>query len=251
MDFFRDWNLRILNLHFYSFGEKIEKLVYNASISRIREVNTSPTVEEFRIIYDWFTQIVLEERYFILHVIESQSIKPSNIINILIQRLKSKEDYLSKILPEKDARISMRYHVLRELSALVGSDLGSRLEMSISENKKSKHEYKIQSLKIISNLKNVKTNFKNRILNGIFLAEDTGNATHKDLWPELWECEYMQPNHRAIITRQEESIVKDSLIKCYNCKNNTVETTEFQTRSADEPMTIFCNCTTCGKRWRM
>jgi len=40
-------------------------------------------------------------------------------------------------------------------------------------------------------------------------------------------------------------------ILCNTCKGKSeVQWTGRQTRSADEGMTIFCLCTTCGKRWR-
>eukprot|EP00818_Percolomonas_sp_WS_P001056 CAMPEP_0117447888 /NCGR_PEP_ID=MMETSP0759-20121206/7109_1 /TAXON_ID=63605 /ORGANISM="Percolomonas cosmopolitus, Strain WS" /LENGTH=562 /DNA_ID=CAMNT_0005240241 /DNA_START=108 /DNA_END=1796 /DNA_ORIENTATION=+ len=40
------------------------------------------------------------------------------------------------------------------------------------------------------------------------------------------------------------------LFKCFKCKSDKVHTYELQTRSADEPMTVFCSCI-CGHRWRM
>jgi DNA-directed RNA polymerase III subunit RPC11 len=40
--------------------------------------------------------------------------------------------------------------------------------------------------------------------------------------------------------------------QCPKCKNNEAFYMQVQTRSADEPMTIFYKCTvlTCGKRWK-
>jgi DNA-directed RNA polymerase subunit M/transcription elongation factor TFIIS len=42
----------------------------------------------------------------------------------------------------------------------------------------------------------------------------------------------------------------DTLLKCGKCKKNMVEYHELQTRSSDEPMTVFCHCLNCHKRWR-
>ncbi|KAI4292753.1 DNA-directed RNA polymerase III subunit RPC11 [Pancytospora philotis] len=39
-------------------------------------------------------------------------------------------------------------------------------------------------------------------------------------------------------------------ISCEVCKNNQAAFMELQTRSADEPATIFYECTKCGFRWK-
>ncbi len=38
--------------------------------------------------------------------------------------------------------------------------------------------------------------------------------------------------------------------KCKRCKSRKTTYYEMQTRSADEPMTIFITCLTCGNRWK-
>ena len=37
---------------------------------------------------------------------------------------------------------------------------------------------------------------------------------------------------------------------CRKCKGNKTTHYAMQTRSADEPMTVFVGCLTCGNRWR-
>ena len=38
---------------------------------------------------------------------------------------------------------------------------------------------------------------------------------------------------------------------CRQCKSTKVDVDQLQTRSADEPMTLFALCTDCGTRWTM
>jgi DNA-directed RNA polymerase subunit M/transcription elongation factor TFIIS len=40
-------------------------------------------------------------------------------------------------------------------------------------------------------------------------------------------------------------------IKCLKCKSDHVDVEQKQTRSADEPMTLFCQCRDCGTRFVM
>ena len=39
-------------------------------------------------------------------------------------------------------------------------------------------------------------------------------------------------------------------MQCGKCKQYKVSYTQAQTRSADEPLTTFCECMSCGKRWK-
>ena len=83
--------------------------------------------------------------------------------------------------------------------------------------------------------------------------------SHQDLIksPELWLVSSEQS--RLIATWLQEVYPKnikrtvditDSILKCGKCNKNTVDYYEKQTRGADEPMTLFANCLTCGNRWR-
>lgn len=42
----------------------------------------------------------------------------------------------------------------------------------------------------------------------------------------------------------------DSELECFKCHSKKVLYREMQTRSADEPMTVFALCLSCGKRWK-
>lgn len=42
-----------------------------------------------------------------------------------------------------------------------------------------------------------------------------------------------------------------SAIACNKCKSDDITYLFQQTRSADEPMTIFCTCKRCNSRWKM
>jgi len=45
-------------------------------------------------------------------------------------------------------------------------------------------------------------------------------------------------------------LLKASLFTCGRCKSEKTTSTQKQTRSADEPMTVFVFCLNCGKRWK-
>ncbi len=53
---------------------------------------------------------------------------------------------------------------------------------------------------------------------------------------------------KAMVAQEEKSI--SASLECGRCKQRKVSYSQAQTRSADEPMTTFCECTVCGNRWK-
>jgi DNA-directed RNA polymerase subunit M/transcription elongation factor TFIIS len=45
------------------------------------------------------------------------------------------------------------------------------------------------------------------------------------------------------------SMMGSSSLKCERCGSSEIKWHTFQTRSADEPVTVFCQCTKCNSRW--
>ncbi|KAJ8605471.1 hypothetical protein MRB53_041416 [Persea americana] len=56
-------------------------------------------------------------------------------------------------------------------------------------------------------------------------------------------------NMRVAMTAQEERAISTTM-QCGKCKAKKVAYTQAQTRSADEPMTTFCECMNCGNKWK-
>lgn len=44
---------------------------------------------------------------------------------------------------------------------------------------------------------------------------------------------------------------QSGFLKCRKCSSTKVDVDQMQTRSADEPMTLFALCLECGNRWTM
>lgn len=50
----------------------------------------------------------------------------------------------------------------------------------------------------------------------------------------------------ALINEKKNNIATTTAYKCYKCNNNKCTVAQVQTRSADEPMTVFVTCQVCG-----
>jgi hypothetical protein len=47
------------------------------------------------------------------------------------------------------------------------------------------------------------------------------------------------------------SNIPDAGTRCSKCRSSDISFDFLQTRSADEGTTVYCTCTSCGKRWKM
>ncbi|EXJ78040.1 transcription elongation factor S-II [Capronia epimyces CBS 606.96] len=113
--------------------------------------------------------------------------------------------------------------------------------------------YKDKVRSLYQNLKN-KSNpgLRKRILNGEVTAVRFVSMTHEEMKSKQQREEDMKiakENMNNAMVAQEEKSVSSSL-ECGKCHQKKVSYSQAQTRSADEPMTTFCECLNCGNRWK-
>ena len=100
---------------------------------------------------------------------------------------------------------------------------------------------------ILVNLKN-KTLLE-KIANKKINIIDLPFITHQELSPEKWEAILEIKRRKDQNIYDDNEVVEDGDFKCSKCKSRKCKYTQLQTRSADEPMTVFVFCTNCKKRW--
>jgi transcription elongation factor S-II len=110
---------------------------------------------------------------------------------------------------------------------------------------------KIRSL--YQNLKN-KSNpeLKVRVLSGEITPKRLVTMTHEELKSQeqrAVDAAIIKENMNNAMVAQEMKSVSTSL-QCGKCGQKKVSYSQAQTRSADEPMTTFCECLVCGNRWK-
>ncbi|KAK1837167.1 putative DST1 protein [Podospora conica] len=93
---------------------------------------------------------------------------------------------------------------------------------------------------------------RRRVLAGDIPADRFIKMTDRDLASEEQRArdeELEKENIRKAQVPMADKSISDQL-KCGKCGQKKVSYTQAQTRSADEPMTTFCECTACGNRWK-
>lgn len=74
--------------------------------------------------------------------------------------------------------------------------------------------------------------------------------THQEMKPSKWD-KYIDAKIKRDKYKFENNIeASTDAFTCRQCKSNKCSYYQMQTRSADEPMTTFVSCITCGARWK-
>jgi len=74
--------------------------------------------------------------------------------------------------------------------------------------------------------------------------------THQDLQPDLWKQLIEDKKIRDENKYTPKIEASTDNFTCWKCKSKQCTYYQLQTRSADEPMTTFVTCLSCGQRWK-
>lgn len=94
------------------------------------------------------------------------------------------------------------------------------------------------------------TRLLERLKEGEFSADAVAAMTHRELYPEHWQALADEQLKRETTMLEGSNEECSGMFKCKRCHKDRTRYWEMQTRSADEPMTIFIRCLNCGKEWR-
>ena len=94
--------------------------------------------------------------------------------------------------------------------------------------------------------------------NELYARYKAGEISFKDisemdtyqLFEERWKDSFMQQQVREKRQLEGNKAMATDQFLCMRCHKRECTYYEMQTRSADEPMTIFITCLNCGKHWR-
>lgn len=98
------------------------------------------------------------------------------------------------------------------------------------------------------NLKNesLLSQIKNRELE----PQTVAFMTHQELCPDHWRLLIERKIKRDASKYTTNIEASTDMFTCKKCKSKKCSFMELQTRSADEPATIFITCLDCGKHWK-
>lgn len=107
----------------------------------------------------------------------------------------------------------------------------------------------------IDRLRTIYTNLKNpdliqQINHGDITPQQVAFMTHQEFNPERWR-ELIDKKRKRDASKNNTNIeASTDMFTCKKCRSKRCTYYELQTRSADEPATIFVTCLDCGKNWK-
>jgi transcription elongation factor S-II len=160
--------------------------------------------------------------------------------------------------PARDGCIKLMYDGLAFMSEHSPSDIlkvAQTIETAAYNHFSSSTsaEYKAQIRSLFQNLK-MKPNadLRQDVFSGTITPQTFVAMTTEDLKSAEKKAEdkaLEKENMNAAMTAKEEKAISTTM-QCGKCKAFKVSYSQAQTRSADEPLTTFCECVSCGHRWK-
>lgn len=157
-------------------------------------------------------------------------------INEIIQ-----DKYKSLIIEKSIYNYSIEYTIKNNISRNWG-------------NKLFKKFYINKLISIYSNIKKSSYVKNNHLINLIesddFDLENIANMSQYDIFPERWKHLIEEKIRKDKILSEMKPHAMTDQIQCNKCKSRKCSYYAMQTRSADEPMTMFMTCLNCNSTWK-
>ena len=93
-------------------------------------------------------------------------------------------------------------------------------------------------------------NILQTLISGEIKSHEIAFMTHQEMCPEKGEVLIKAKSIRDKNKFEQNLEAATDTFKCRKCKSKKCTYYQMQTRSADEPMTIFVTCIDCGNRWK-
>lgn len=120
------------------------------------------------------------------------------------------------------------------------------------ENPRFRYRYTTRALSLTFNIRTNET-LQQKLVSGKVSVTTFMLMKPWEMKPELWEAAFDAAAKKELRNSEynpDPATMPDGAFTCNKCKSKKTTYYMMQTRSADEPSSIFVQCLTCRKRWK-
>jgi transcription elongation factor S-II len=170
-------------------------------------------------------------------------------IRIQIQRVLSENDLLQKIADKHHiSKDTVSINIEKGIFNYSIRECNFRKLVKKWENPAFVQIYIDHIRMVFNNIK--RPTVQQGLSSGDILPQSVAFMTHQEIQPDKWTPLIDKKTKRDASKCDKKVGASTAMFTCSRCKSKNCTYYEMQTRSADEPATIFITCLNCDKHWR-
>jgi len=171
-------------------------------------------------------------------------------INMSSRKIENPDLFRSNIRKKLDEILKNEKNSLNLEKGIFNYTLKESDHRKIVKKWDNKYFVQIYLDKLRSIFTNLNDNILEQITSGSIKIHTIAFMTHQELSPEKWSQLIETKSKRDKNKFETKLEAATDTFTCKKCKSNKCTYYAVQTRSADEPMTIYVTCLECGQRWK-
>lgn len=171
-------------------------------------------------------------------------------INMSSRKIETPDLFRSNIRKKLDEILKNEKNSLNLEKGIFNYTLKESDHRKIVKKWDNKYFVQIYLDKLRSIFTNLNDNILEQITSGSIKIHTIAFMTHQELSPEKWSQLIETKSKRDKNKFETKLEAATDTFTCKKCKSNKCTYYAVQTRSADEPMTIYVTCLECGQRWK-